>query len=534
MKCRICFEERSEVPTVTPCGHVFCHKHILEWLKQESSCPVCRRHLNTKQLIQVYDGKDDNDDKLGPLYKGDQEGSKVSESDTVRNILTKLQTGWDKNIMIRTKLNARLGKLEQENQELKKQLQATLLELDAQTKEKQKLADELEEIAMVGVNSNDKEKVGRRGRNGSRHDIDDDNNIDSKNGDGSSEDEDEEMIKGSATSPSPMLDKKTRYKVDSSALYDSGIPRDMEDLLLSDYKLVETYDLHTDPVHGVDVHPTRPLVASASWDRTCIIYDLERDAIMTTLKGQHRKGLYAAKFAKDHPNLVGTVSSDQTCRLWRLDNGKHLAKFSGHEDEVNGMAFYENMLATASDDRTIILWDIETHRQIDRYEGHRNSVYGLCFQPPGYSRGGLLASVSFDWMTLIWDPREGRQKPVKSLEGHRDDIIGVDFSPNGVALATGSDDGTCRVWDCRMWRPTAVLSDHEGECKRVSFSPYGRALATTSGDGTAKIWDMYTYKCIDTLLGHEDHVFDVAWGQNGDFLVTGCHDRKWRLWKPVI
>ena len=147
MKCRICFEEKSETPTVTPCGHIFCNKHILEWLKQESSCPVCRRHLNAKQLIQVYDGKDEENDRLGPLYNSGSasEGSKESESDSVQNILTKLQKGWNKNIMVRTKLNARLGKLEKENQELKKQLQATLIQLDLETKEKQKLEVELEE-----------------------------------------------------------------------------------------------------------------------------------------------------------------------------------------------------------------------------------------------------------------------------------------------------------------------------------------------------------------------------------------------------
>ena len=212
--------------------------------------------------------------------------------------------------------------------------------------------------------------------------------------------------------------------------------------------------------------------------------------------------------------------------------GKHLAKLQGHEDEVNGMAFYENSLATASDDRRIIIWDVDTHQIIDRLEGHRNSVYGLCYQPPGFSNGGLLASVGFDWMTMVWDPRSSNQSPIRKLEGHRDDIIGVDFSPNGLALATGSDDGTCRVWDCRMWRTAAVLRDHQGECKRVSFSPYGRALATTSGDGTAKIWDMYTFACTDTLEGHEDNVFDAAWGRDGNFIVTGCHDNKWRLWKP--
>lgn len=351
MKCRICFEEKSETPTVTPCGHIFCNKHILEWLKQESSCPVCRRHLNAKQLIQVYDGKDEENDRLGPLYNSGSasEGSKESESDSVQNILTKLQEGWNKNIMVRTKLNARLGKLEKENQELKKQLQATLIQLDLETKEKQKLEVELEEERENSRNQKNSGSGGgpedrRRKRSSRRHNhMNNDGNseegrfdADSKTRDSSSGEEEEEMIKGSTNSPSPMVDKKSVYQVESSALYDTSIPDEMEDRLLADYSLAGTYDLHTDPVHGVDVHPTRPLVASASWDRTCIIYDLERDAIMTTLKGQHRKGLYAAKFAKDHPNLVGTVSSDQTCRLWRLDNGKHLAKLSGHEDEVNG------------------------------------------------------------------------------------------------------------------------------------------------------------------------------------------------------
>ena len=352
MKCRICFEEKSETPTVTPCGHIFCNKHILEWLKQESSCPVCRRHLNAKQLIQVYDGKDEENDRLGPLYNSGSggEGSKESESDSVQNILTKLQKGWDKNIMVRTKLNARLGKFEKENQELKKQLQAALIQLDLETKEKQKLEIELEEERQNSSNrkrrgSSSAQENRKTSRSNRKHDHRKNSydsgeeghfDMSSKNGDSSSGEEEEEMIKGSTNSPSPMVDKKSVYKVDSSALYDTSIPDDMEDRLLADYSLANTFDLHTDPVHGIDVHPTKPLVASASWDRTCIIYDLERDAIMTTLKGQHRKGLYAAKFAKDHPNLVGTVSSDQTCRLWRLDNGKHLAKLSGHEDEVNG------------------------------------------------------------------------------------------------------------------------------------------------------------------------------------------------------
>merc|ERR1712216_490153 len=153
---------------------------------------------------------------------------------------------------------------------------------------------------------------------------------------------------------------------------------------------------------------------------------------------------------------------------------------------------------------------METGSMVSRLLGHRNSVYGLVYQP-GHS--GLLATVSFDWMTLLWDPRSGKVE--HALEGHRDDIIGVDFSSSGNLLATGSDDATCRIWDARNFeRELALLNDHNSEVKRVKFSPYGRGLLTTSGDGTAKLWDTSSLDCFATLEGHDDHVFDGAWSSD--------------------
>ena len=67
----------------------------------------------------------------------------------------------------------------------------------------------------------------------------------------------------------------------------------------------------------------------------------------------------------------------------------------------------------------------------------------------------------------------------RTLTGHGDDAVGVCFHPRDPrVLATGSDDGTVRVWDLRGTSnggAVTTLTLHGGrEAKRIAFSPKRR------------------------------------------------------------
>ena len=545
LKCRICFEPAINA-TTTRCGHIFCRAHIEEWLKNETTCPCCRATTSRSALVSLY--LENPHSTAGSKTNGTPTTTTTTttnnknEIEHVGGLLKQLQTEWNKNIFERTKASTTIMKLQTENTRLTLQLTRALSELDhfyntpsVNTGSSQYLNDEEDDATTErgrGRSSSSSSGSKQRESSGSRR----------------SRSRSSGRVRGQSTTHPPHGSSKLNDHPSSSAtsstyanstpptspyIYDTSCPDELSQSMLGGpWELKEIYEIHSEQIHGCAIHPTLPYVATASWDITCKIYDIEKKKIVTTLEGQHAKGLYAVEFSKTDENIVGTVSSDTTCQIWDVHTGDHLVACKGHTDEVNGMAFHphqNSIVATASDDRTIIIWDIEYHEPKQRLTGHRNSVYGLSFDSKG-GTNAMLASVAFDWTTFIWDVRSGTS--IRTLEGHRDDIIGVDFSPNGWALATGSDDGTCRIWDVRMWREAAILEEHNGEVKRIKFGPYGRSLITTSGDGTAKIWDMNTFQCTSSLEGHEDHVFDAAWSPDGSYVVTASHDKKWRLWGP--
>ena len=67
VECSTCLESftsKCDIST-TPCGHVFHTECMRKWLKNEKSCPQCRKPCTEKQMIKIYfSGSDERRRKL--------------------------------------------------------------------------------------------------------------------------------------------------------------------------------------------------------------------------------------------------------------------------------------------------------------------------------------------------------------------------------------------------------------------------------------------------------------------------------------
>ncbi len=182
------------------------------------------------------------------------------------------------------------------------------------------------------------------------------------------------------------------------------------------------------------------------------------------------------------------------------------------------------VLAVDTDgDISELQFDLVPDRVTDALEGHTDHVNTVAFSPDGRT----LASGSSDGTVKLWDV--SRRELLATPFGHTDPVMAVAFSLDG-AFASGTMSGV-KLWDVRTRKETATLRG----TSPVAFSPDGTLLASGSGNRTIALWDARTLERIATLEGHAEQINTVAFSPDGTVLASGSgdhgsEDQTVRLW----
>jgi WD40 repeat protein len=210
--------------------------------------------------------------------------------------------------------------------------------------------------------------------------------------------------------------------------------------------------------------------------------------------------------------------------VWDPRTGQEVALLRGHKERetIRSVSFSHDgtRIMTASSDETVRIWDASNGQQLLELQGTTAAL------SPDETR------VVTTWRTIarIWDAGSGR--PLVKLGGlivDKSEVKSVAFASDGTRAATGSENGTARIWDMHSAESLVEMQGHTGEVLSIAFSPNGKKIATGGRDGNVRIWDATTGKSL-LVLSNTSEVKSVAFNPGGTQIVTASHGGA-RVWK---
>jgi WD40 repeat protein len=303
---------------------------------------------------------------------------------------------------------------------------------------------------------------------------------------------------------------------------------------------------HTQIVSKVAFSPNGQLCASASADRTIIVWDLATRRSRRRLAG-HTLPVTALAFSPDGKTLASCTSGwteGAELKLWDIATGSERSLTVPGKRMIDQVAFAPDgqTLATCGEAEDALpavnLWDLRSGHRRGLPPMDRGKVFwpALAFSPDGKmlavgcGRPNLPTNpADAEWAgVLLFDLATGTR--TAQLTGHPGVVHNVAFTPDGKTLVSGDFRQTVKVWDLASRQ--ARVSYRAGI--PMALSPDGNTLAAMAdGPGQAgyglQLWDVATGQWIARVGSVTSSVRDLQFAPGGADLALACVDGTVRL-----
>lgn len=195
---------------------------------------------------------------------------------------------------------------------------------------------------------------------------------------------------------------------------------------------------HKHIVKIVDFSPDGQQLLTASNEKLVRIFNLQDQSAEPDLLKGYTVNIRAALWNKDG-KFVFSGGEDKAMRLWDTRTTSEVKKVDLPHSASSMVLSKDGSILVVTYAKTISFWDAERMEEIKSFEAP-TSIFSASLHP---SKSCFVAGGD-DFKLYKFDYESGKE--LESYKGHFGPVHCVRYSPDGELYASGSEDGTLRLW----------------------------------------------------------------------------------------